>query len=107
MDLAPCNDERKVKIRYAFRMMLVQERVCLSYKEARIYLHAERCEAFEMLAEFFGTDVATIEKIYERATEKVERESKLHEVFMDYDPIYPEDGRPFDTDVSDESMLKH
>lgn len=37
----------------------------------------------------------------------MERESKLHEVFMDYDPIYPEGGRPFDTDVSDESVLKH
>ena len=23
----------------------------------RTYFHAERCEAFEMLAEFFGTDV--------------------------------------------------
>ena len=86
--------------------MLAQERACLSYREARIYLHAERCETFETLAEFFGTDVATIGKIYERAAEKVERESRLHEVFMDYDPIYPGDGRPFDTDVSDESVRK-
>lgn len=107
MNEKPCEDERKVKIRYAFRMMLVQERVCLSYKEARVYLHEERCETFEMLAEFFDTDVATIKKIYKHAAEKVDKESKIHNVFMDYDPIYPEDGKPFDTDVSDESVHKN
>ena len=100
----PCQDKRKAQIRYALRMMLAQERACLSYKEARVYLHAERCETFEMLAEFFHTDVATIRKIDERAVEKVDRERQLHEVFMDYYPIYLEDRKPFSTDVSDESV---
>ena len=102
----PCQDERKAKIRYAFRMMLAQERACLSYKEARVYLHAERCETFEMLAEVFHTDVATIRRIDERAVEKVDRERQFHDVFMDYYPIYPKDRKPYDTDVSDESVRK-
>ncbi len=106
MCAVPCQDKRKAQIRYAFRMMLAQERACLSYKEARVYLHAERCETFEMLAKVFNTDVATIKKIDERAVEKVDRERQLHDVFMDYYPIYPEDGKPFDTDVSDESVRK-
>ena len=97
----PCNDKRRVQIRYALRMMLAQERACLSYKEARVYLHAERCETFEMLADFFHTDVETIRQIDERAVDKVDRARQFHDVFMDYYPIYPEDGKPFDTDVSD------
>ena len=97
----PCQDHRSAKIRYAFRMMLAQERACLTYKEARVYLHAERCETFEMLAEIFDTDVATIKKIDERAVEKVDKARQLCDVFMDYYPIYPQDGKPFNTDVSD------
>ena len=97
----PCRDKRKAQIRYALRMMLAQERAGLSYKEARVYLHAERCETFEMLAEFFGTDVGTIRRIDERAVEKVDRARQLYDVFMDYYPIYPEDRKPFTTDVSD------
>ncbi len=88
-EFAPCQDHRCSQIRYAFRMMLAQERACLSYKEARVYLHAERCETFEMLAEVFDTDVATIKMIDERAVEKVDRARQTHDVFMDYYPIYP------------------
>lgn len=102
-DYVPCDDWRKAKIRYALRMMLTQERACLSYKEARVYLHAERCETFEMLAEFFHTDVGTIRRIDEEAVEKVDYWRQFHDVFMDYYPIYPEDGKPFDSDVSDRS----
>lgn len=102
----PCTDKRKAQIRYALRMMLAQERACLSYKEARVYLHAERCESFEMLAEFFNTDVKTIREIDERAVEKVDQARQFHDVFMDYYPIYPEDRKPFDTDVSDRGLCR-
>ena len=101
-EFEPCKDERRAQIRYALRMMLAQERACLSYREARVYLHAERCETFEMLAEFFHTDVETIRRVDERAVEKVDYWRQFHDVFMDYYPIYPEDGKPFDTDVSDD-----
>ena len=97
----PCQDERKVKIRYALRLMLLQERACLSFKEARTYLRNERFETYEMLAECFGTDVDGVKEIEKRASAKVAEAMKTCDIFMDYDPILPEDGKPFDTDVSD------
>ncbi len=98
---APCQDERKVKIRYALRLMLLQERACLSYKEARTYLRNERFETYDTLAEVFKTDVESIKEIERRATEKVEHAKEYCDIFMDYLPIYPDDRKPFDTDVSD------
>lgn len=99
----PCQDERRVKIRYALRLMLLQERACLSFKEARTYLRKERNETYEILAECFSTDVEGVKEIERRATDKVNEILKKYDIFMDYDPILPEDGLPFDTDVSDET----
>ena len=97
----PCNDDRKVKIRYALRLMLLQERACLSFKEARTYLRGERFETYEILAEAFSTSVEDVREIERRAQEKVAKAMETIDVFMDYDPILPEDGKPFDTDVAD------
>ena len=93
-----------MKIRYALRMMLLQERACLSYKEARTYLRGERFETYEMLAEAFSTSVEDVRGIEARARAKVERISETVDVFMDYDPILPESRKPFDSDVADKQI---
>jgi len=82
-------------------MMLLQERACLSYKEARTYLRKERFETYEMLAGAFSTDVAEVISIEKRAMDKVEEAQKHCDLFLDYSPMPPENRKTFDCDVSD------
>ena len=47
-------DEEFREVRYATRSWLLQERVPLTFIQARVYLHLERPETLESIAEDFG-----------------------------------------------------
>ena len=90
----PCNDDRKVKIRYALRLMLLQERACLSFKEARTYLRGERFETYEILAEAFSTSVEDVREIERRAQKKVAKASEPSTSSWTTTPSSPRTGSP-------------
>lgn len=50
----PLSEEEFRELRYATRMWLLQERVPLSFVEARIYLHREKPETLGDIARRFG-----------------------------------------------------
>ena len=56
------SDEEFHQIRYATRSWLLQERVPLSFVQARIYLHEEKPETLEEIAEKFGFSISEVKK---------------------------------------------
>lgn len=84
--------EQFLKVRYATRLWLLQERAHLTFMEARCYLREERNETVKSLAESFGVDEPTIEHTIEEAERKYEEASKLYEIFFGHGPVYPRKG---------------
>ena len=72
-------------IRYVHRSWLLQENAGLTFAEARIYLHKERCESLEKLAKEF--DIENIEECYEEIVKRVEKIGKTKEIFFGYTPL--------------------
>ncbi|MBO5600819.1 MAG: hypothetical protein J5897_07255 [Candidatus Methanomethylophilus sp.] len=87
----PLTESEFREVRYATRIWLLQERVPLSFVEARIYLRNEKSESPEDIAERFGL---TVEKIIEsepKIRRKVTDAEKEREIFFGHSPIFPED----------------
>lgn len=85
----PLTDEEFREVRYATRMWLLQERVPLSFVEARIYLHEEKPETFEEIAQRFNLTVEKIQKMEPEIKSKVEDAMSQREIFFGHTPIYP------------------
>jgi len=84
------SDEEFRMVRYATRMWLLQERVPLSFIEARIYLHDEKPETLEDIAERFGYPIDEIRGSIPEIEKKVEGAMKEREIFFGHTAIYPE-----------------
>ena len=76
-------------VRYATRMWLLQERVPLSFVEARIFLHDERPETIEEIAHRFGLSIEYVLRIEPEIRKKVEVAMSNREIFFGHIPIYP------------------
>lgn len=74
-------------IRYATRCWLLQERVPLSFLEARIYLHEEKPESLEDISEKFNVPLEDILEMEPSIREKVDAAIQQREVFFGHDPI--------------------
>ena len=76
--------------RYTHRLWLLQENADLTFVEARIYLHKERCESLEKLSKEF--DIEITDEYYEEIVKKVEEIEKTKDIFLGYTPLQcPED----------------
>ncbi len=77
-------------VRYATRSWLLQERVPLSFVQARIYLHVEKPETLEEIAEKFNLPINKVKEAEPIIRKKVEDAEKEREIFFGHDPIFPE-----------------
>ena len=77
-------------IRYATRSWLLQERVPLTFLQARIYLHKEKPETLEEIAERFGLPIEKVLEAESIIRKKVEEAEKERDIFFSHTPIYPE-----------------
>ena len=78
-------------VRYATRIWLLQERVPLTFVEARIYLHDEKPETLDYIAERFGLDKDDLPSMEETVKEKVRKAEEQRDIFFGHGPIYPDD----------------
>ena len=85
----PLTDEEFHDVRYATRMWLLQERVPLSFVEARIFLHEEKPETLEEIALRFGLSIEDVLRSEPEIRKKVEEAMDDREIFFGHTPIYP------------------
>ena len=85
----PLTDEEFREVRYATRIWLLQERVPLSFIEARIYLHEEKPESLNDIATRFGIPLEEIARTESSVKMKVENAEQKREIFFGHSPIYP------------------
>ena len=83
------SDEEFHLIRYATRSWLLQERVPLSFVQARIYLHKEKPETLEEIAEKFNLPIDKVREAEPIIKKKVEDAEREREIFFGHGPIYP------------------
>lgn len=86
----PLTNEEFRMIRYATRSWLLQERVPLTFLQARIYLHKEKPETLEEIAERFGLPIEKVLEAESIIRKKVEEAEKERDIFFSHTPIYPE-----------------
>lgn len=84
------NEEFRM-VRYATRSWLLQERVPLSFVQARIYLHEEKPETLEEIAEMFNLPINKVKEAEPVIRKKVEEAEKERDVFFGHTPIFPEE----------------
>ena len=84
------NEEFRM-VRYATRSWLLQERVPLSFVQARIYLHEEKPETLEEIAEKFNLPINKVKEAEPVIRKKVEEAEKERDVFFGHTPIFPEE----------------
>ena len=77
-------------VRYATRSWLLQERVPLSFVQARIYLHDEKPETLEEIAELFNLPIDKVIEAEPIIRKKVEDAEKERDIFFGHSPIFPE-----------------
>ena len=77
-------------VRYATRSWLLQERVPLSFIQARIYLHEEKPETLEEIAEKFNLPINKVKEAEPIIRKKVEEVEKERDIFFGHTPIFPE-----------------
>ncbi len=82
-------DEEFHMVRYATRSWLLQERVPLSFVQARIYLHDEKPETLEEIAEKFNLPIDKVLEAEPIIRKKVEEAEKKRDIFFGHYPIYP------------------
>ena len=85
----PLTDAEFREVRYATRMWLLQERVPLSFIEARIYLREEKPESLEDIALRFGMSIEGVHRLEPEIRKKVENARGQREIFFGHDPVYP------------------
>lgn len=85
------SDQEFRLVRYATRSWLLQERVPLTFVQARIYLHKEKPESLEEIAERFGLPIDEVICAESQIRKKVEDAGKKREIFFGHEPIYPDD----------------
>ena len=85
----PLTYEEFREIRYATRIWLLQERVPLSFIEARIYLHEEKPETLNDIATRFGIPLEEIARTEPSIRKKVENAEQKREIFFGHSPINP------------------
>ena len=83
------NEEFRM-VRYATRSWLLQERVPLSFVQARIYLHEEKPETLDEIAEKFNLPIDRVKEAEPTIRKKVENAEKVRDVFFGHGPIFPE-----------------
>ncbi len=83
-------DEEFRLIRYATRMRLLQERVPLTFVQARIYLREEKSESIEDIATRFGLSPEEVERAEPYIRGKVEEAMKERDIFFGHEPIIPD-----------------
>ena len=83
------NEEFRM-VRYATRSWLLQERVPLSFVQARIYLHEEKPETLEEIAEMFNLPINKVKEAEPIIRKKVEDAEKERDIFFGHSPIFPE-----------------
>ncbi len=86
----PLTEKEFQEVRYATRMWLLQERVPLSFVEARIFLHKEKPETLEEIANRFGLSLEDVLKSEPEIKKKVDVAMKYREIFFGHTPIYPQ-----------------
>ena len=86
----PLTNEEFRMIRYATRSWLLQERVPLTFLQARIYLHKEKPETLEEIAERFSLPIDKVLEAESIIRKKVENAEKERDIFFGHTPIYPE-----------------
>ena len=84
------NDEEFRMVRYATRSWLLQERVPLTFVQARIYLHEEKPESLKEIAERFGLPLEAVLEAEPAIRNKVKDAMKEREIFFGHGPIYPD-----------------
>ncbi|MBR4504286.1 MAG: hypothetical protein IKP20_04875 [Candidatus Methanomethylophilaceae archaeon] len=82
-------DEEFREVRYATRSWLLQERVPLTFVQARIFLHHERPETLESISKEFGLPLDKVKESEKLIREKVEEAMERREVFFGHGPLYP------------------
>ena len=87
----PLTEDEFREVRYATRIWLLQERVPLSFAEARIYLHKEKPETLEDIAQRFGLSIEDILKSDLEINRKVAEAEGKRDIFFGHGPLYPED----------------
>ena len=87
------SDEEFRMVRYATRSWLLQERVPLTFVQARIYLHEEKPESLEEIAERFGLPLEAVLKAEPIIRKMVEDAMEEREIFFGHEPIYPDGSR--------------
>ena len=81
-------DEEFRMVRYATRSWLLQERVPLTFVQARVYLHRERPETLGSIAEDFDLPLNKVEESEKHIMEKVEKAMAEREILFGHDPLY-------------------
>jgi len=81
-------DEEFRMVRYATRSWLLQERVPLTFVQARVYLHRERPETLGSIAEDFDLPLNKVEKSEKHIREKVEKAMAEREILFGHNPLY-------------------
>lgn len=105
-----CELFTRQQIQYGVSFWLLQERACLSYSEARIYLAIYRNENPKVLAKQFRISKKKLKKKYKSACKKIERFGGKNEVMMGYCPRVMELSPPcLDTcsEMRKKAMLIH
>ena len=85
------SDEEFRMVRYATRSWLLQERVPLTFVQARIYLHKEKPETLKEIAERFGLPLEKVIEAEPVIRKKVEDAEKEGDIFFGHGPVYPGD----------------
>ena len=85
------SDEEFRMVRYATRSWLLQERVPLTFVQARIYLHKEKPETLKEIAERFGLPLEKVIEAEPVIRKKVEDAEKERDIFFGHQPIFPVD----------------
>lgn len=75
------------EVRYATRMWLLQERVPLTFIQARIYLHDEKPESLEDIAVRFGIPIEEVVNAEPYIREKVSKAMESRDIFFGHEPI--------------------
>ena len=82
-------DEEFHEVRYATRSWLLQERVPLTFVQARIFLHREMPETLESISREFGLPLDKVKESEKLIRNKVEKATAEREVFFGHNPLYP------------------
>lgn len=88
----PLTEDEFREVRYATRIWLLQERVPLSFAEARIYLRREKPETPEDIARRFGLSAEDILRSDPEIIGKVAKAEAERDIFFGHGPICPEDS---------------